>query len=89
MQIPRYVMIYLPNLLLKFHSESEIRAKIILKHAKSKIWAKVMDKSAVNLQSKFGQKCFQNPPICWPIHPPLRKNKRLLVAFQRVIMRPL
>ena len=47
MQIPRYVMIYLPNLLLKFHSESEIRAKIILKHAKSKIWAKEMDKSAI------------------------------------------
>ena len=34
-------------------------------------------------------KCLQNPPICWPIHPPLRKNKWLLVAYQRVIMRPL
>ena len=38
---------YQINLLLKFHSESEIRANIILKHAKSKIWANEMDKSAI------------------------------------------
>ena len=91
---------YQINLLLKFHSESEIRANIILKHAKSKIWANEMDKSAIRCNCWI---CKSVKILLWiqnsdknvfKIHPlahspPLRKNKRLLVVYQRVIMRPM
>ena len=93
---------YQINLLLKFHSESEIQANIILKHAKSKIWANEMDKSAIHCNcwicksvkillwtQNSDKNVFKIHPSVGPFTPPLRKNKRLLVVYQRVIMRPM
>ena len=46
LQIRRSVMIYQPNPPLNFRPESEIRAKIFVLHAKSKIRAQKIDESA-------------------------------------------
>ena len=73
------IMVYWPNPPFHFHPESEIQAKILKLHAKSKIWTQKIDKSITHCNCRIPKsvkislwiwnprkKYFQSPPIRSP-----------------------
>ena len=96
MQIRRSVMIYQPNPPLNFRPESEIRAKIFVLHAKSKIRAQKIDDSAAvagsgnplkyRFESEIRAKIFSKSADLFAYSPPFNSVRLILITLWLLVI---